>query len=763
MAASSSSASQPQSWLRSQPWQTWAAVGVALVYLLVYGLVRVQAVGGCDSFAYLSHAWRLLGRDAGLQMSLDPHAHPSLAPVCHVVVRGEVVSFFPVGYSALLAIGGLLGAPYWTTPALSAAGIVLLYESLRRESTASIALGLSALWGATPLVFIWSREVMSDIPATTLLLLAYLLLRQDRAHASGAVLGFSLMVRPTNLLFLPVALWLARGWNLRLRLGASVFVVLIVWAAYNLGLYASPLPTAYLSTNVPEMGIAGLLRQPVVLGRGVLESFWPAAVLAVAAVVHTPRRSAPLLVWFGLFFVFYCFWQPELRIQGAARFILPAAPALFLLAAQGAAVVGRFRSWLWLPLVAVGLLMDVPILYVKGLLVRMPARRFANVPQEVAAVIPNGSLVGAVNYAGPLRLYAGIESVQYPHEDSLRVFDVELRRGRPVFLLRETDMIDVPDVERRLERRFAADEVREYSRPAGTTLWQLTRRSGGRPETQPPECDSPRGCVVDVRGLKGDVRNLVDGFVPPEGEAWDVPDAVRFKSDQSYAVLLMPDRRVDAVRVCADSNDSYRIDGSLDGERFVEIGTAPPIPGGGLQTRLARWRARRAWRYLRVQPVGGDGRYAVAEIELVDTGSVLVDFALEDPGAQLVSGWAGAERPHAGSGWRWVIESTATLRVQLRVAGQHLVRVSLSPYLAENHKQQVEVRVNGTSLGRQVLPAGLHELEFDLPGAVVKRSNEVELVFAYALSPTELGTGSDPRTLAAAVHRMRFEPVSEPE
>lgn len=761
MTASSSPATQSRSWLRWVPWQTWAALGVALAYLCVYGLVRVQTVGACDSFAYLSHAWRLLGRDAGLQMSLDPHANPSLAPICHVIVRGEVVSIFPVGYSALLAIGGLLGAPYWTTPALSAAGIVLLYESLRRESTASIALGLSALWGATPLVFTWSREVMSDIPATTLLLLAYLLVQRGHAGATGAVLGISVLVRPTNLLFLPVALWVLRSNHQRRRLGCWLLVVMGIGAAYYLGLYASPLPWPYLAVNLETLGPSGLLHQPAYLGWSVLASFWPALALAVPAVIQRPRHAAPQLVWFGLFFLFYCLWTP--RVQEAARFILPGAPALFVLAARGAVVVSAFRSWLWLPLVALGLLLNLPILYVKGLLVRMPARRYADVPREVAAVVPNDSLVGAYNYAGPLRLYAGIESVQYPHGGSLRVFDLELRRGRPVFLLRETDMFDLPDVERGRERRFTADEVREYSRPAGTTLWRLARRSGGRPKTQPPECDSPRGCVVDVRGLKGDARNLVDGFVPPAGEAWDVPDAVRFKSDQSYAVLLMPDRRVDAVRVCADSNDSYRIDGSLDGERFVEIGTAPPIPGDGLQTRLARWRARRAWRYLRIQPVRGDGRYAVAEIELVDTGSVLVDFALEDPGAQLVSGWAGAERPNAGSGWRWVIESTATLRVQLRLAGQHLVRVSLSPYLAENHKQQVEVRVNGTSLGRQVLPAGLHELEFDLPGAVVKRSNEVELVFAHALSPTELGTGSDPRTLAAAVHRMRFEPVSEPE
>jgi hypothetical protein len=110
-------------------------------------------------------------------------------PLCMVEHAGVVRSFFPPGFSVLLAGAGLVGLEYHLTPFLGALSGLFMFLVARSRVGPALALATMVAWLGTPLVLWGSTQVMSDLPATTLLLGALFAADRGMTSASGLLVG----------------------------------------------------------------------------------------------------------------------------------------------------------------------------------------------------------------------------------------------------------------------------------------------------------------------------------------------------------------------------------------------------------------------------------------------------------------------------------------------------------------------------------------------------------------------------------------------
>ena len=121
-----------------------------------------------------------------------------------------------------------------------------------------------------------------------------------------------------------------------------------------------------------------------------------------------------------------------------------------------------------------------------------------------------------------------------------------------------------------------------------------------------------------VAEVSGDARLVTDGIVAPEGDVWDAPAAVKLASGSaSITYDLGRPRKLSAIYLQADANDTYKITGSLDGQpgsfrALTEISNVVEH-GPGLRARAVHIEPATV-RYLRVGDAVGDGFYSVSEL-----------------------------------------------------------------------------------------------------------------------------------------------------
>jgi hypothetical protein len=121
----------------------------------------------------------------------------------------------------------------------------------------------------------------------------------------------------------------------------------------------------------------------------------------------------------------------------------------------------------------------------------------------------------------------------------------------------------------------------------------------------------------------------------------------------------------------------------------------------------------------------------------------------------LGDGWHEPEREPAAT-FRWAsqragllipLDHTAALRVQLRL---HAFAHQGAP------PQTLTIIVNGTTFGPIAVEPGWHAAEVAVPADAWRSGvNRLVLEFAWARRPADVGLGSDPRALAAAVDLVR--------
>jgi hypothetical protein len=603
----------------------------------VYGFFAARHVGGCDTWAYLSDSLVLRGKDVGLTGTLDPARFPATTPLCYDLIGRKLVSHMPAGFPVLLALGGLLNGEYWVSPLLGILSVALLYDSIRRRCGPWIGVAFAAVWATSPIVVWGSTQLMSDMAAATFALLTFVLVERARGLAAGAALGFSVGIRPTNVLLLPTLVISRPRSRDLLRFGAGFALALLYWVAFALGRYERPFPTGY-AANVHEFSPEHVAYQLGFFARTTFSMFWPILPLSVFGLYRQPRLGLPLALWFLSYISFYSFWKYPFSEWWWTRYLLPAYPSLLILAAHGAVEFYRvLRDRLGLGATAARAIGSSFVLATcaasvlsglhHNLFMRGYEEPYERDSRRIAQIVPPNSLIGAMNFTGPLRLYAGLESFSYDHPEAPELIDWAFESARPVYAVIEPAELDTNPSVRLLRERFDLKDVAPLSNGVGLMLKRIVPRGGG---------------------------------------------------------------------------DGVGAGGRLD----LVLGTPP---------------ARRF----------------------------------------LVSGWSGDEFDEKAS-WTWSTGRQSVLQVPLEAGRDVALTIVLAPFVLPGRSQVVQIVVNEAALTTLELVPGFESRTVYLPGRVVRRSNRIELRYAYAVSPKQLGISQDPRELGVSVQRISFQTLPAP-
>jgi hypothetical protein len=120
-----------------------------------------------------------------------------------------------------------------------------------------------------------------------------------------------------------------------------------------------------------------------------------------------------------------------------------------------------------------------------------------------------------------------------------------------------------------------------------------------------------------TQAVKGDVAQVTDGTVGPEGANWDAPVTVQLENaNASITYDLGEPREITAVLMQGDANDTYKVMGSADGspasyKLLVEIPNVVDR-GHGLRTRSTQVTPTTV-RFIRLGDANGDNFFSVSE------------------------------------------------------------------------------------------------------------------------------------------------------
>jgi hypothetical protein len=112
-------------------------------------------------------------------------------------------------------------------------------------------------------------------------------------------------------------------------------------------------------------------------------------------------------------------------------------------------------------------------------------------------------------------------------------------------------------------------------------------------------------------------QRVTDGVVAVAGDAADTELTSVIEVGGGIEWDLGTKRRITHAWIAADHDDRYAVSTSDDGTRWTQVWEAPPASGGGQQRRSAAALSASA-RYVRLEPRGGDGVYAVSELVLAE-------------------------------------------------------------------------------------------------------------------------------------------------
>ena len=117
------------------------------------------------------------------------------------------------------------------------------------------------------------------------------------------------------------------------------------------------------------------------------------------------------------------------------------------------------------------------------------------------------------------------------------------------------------------------------------------------------------------RGVAAPHR-VTDGLVAPSGDPWHSTLGARMTGRRASVTYdLSTPRRIRAAFLQGDDNDTFRLEGSLDGRRFTPLWQVPAISGGGMRERSTSSLDAQA-RYLRLVVTGGDASVSVSELQV---------------------------------------------------------------------------------------------------------------------------------------------------
>jgi 4-amino-4-deoxy-L-arabinose transferase-like glycosyltransferase len=420
--------------------------------------------GGADSYGYVSASERLLAgtivQNEPLAEILPANGIRAATPLGYVPsgrIPNTSVPAYPLGLPAVMAIAttffGRSGA-FYVAPlcglVLLAASYVITRAWYGDRKTALLA---GALLAVNPLVFTYSIQAMSDVPAAAALMVAVAALSTTRPLPllAGIAAAVALITRPA---LAPAAILLA-ALPLIARGRKAGSITLWYLAPVTAGVFIQGWTQWYLYGDASASGygrIAGLYsidtawlntRSYLYWGYLALGPVWLAAVVFGTVTSKTVPRASLALVALGVITP-YLFYRPYDHWE-TLRFLLPVIVIATIIAATGLVEVARRLAgvvagsmvassvaaaiaWSWMSWLAVNQVFAMPA----------HETRHRLVGELVAQVTPTNAVVLALQHSGSLRYYAGRQTVNWDQipagqfEDSVKALAAE---GFPVFVV----------------------------------------------------------------------------------------------------------------------------------------------------------------------------------------------------------------------------------------------------------------------------------------------------------------------------------------
>lgn len=439
----------------------WAAL---LVYAVFFSQQIDPVAGPNDSGGYLNSAKALASGHLGpAPRPIRPDetdVTPYLATTFHPHASGRMAPEYPVGLPLVFAAAGRVLGMERGVPAVILLQLVLGIFFTRQLAR---AVGLTGGWdwfaagiiGLSPVYLHQGLQPQSDSPALVWCTAAVWLAWASRARLwlavpAGLATGLAVLIRPSNaLVIFPLLVALAGAWR---QLGLWILAGLpaAAWLGwYNVTLYGNAFTTGYgdVASNFGWNFVPLTLRSYAVW---LPLLFTPLVVLAAAGPWLrgvAPRVRVMLAVWAGVFVVFYaCYWCTW-DIWYNIRFVLPAAPALVVLALFALRALtdrcglGLFRG--------PGLAATILLVFLAGLQLAVDARQRrvlywihnnslnASGPRWLNEHVPANAVVFAKHATNSLLYYTDLTFVRsdYAPAQSPEYFAALARAGRPVYAL----------------------------------------------------------------------------------------------------------------------------------------------------------------------------------------------------------------------------------------------------------------------------------------------------------------------------------------
>ncbi len=346
------------------------------VLLAGYGWLLLRhtafSVGGSDSSGYINTARRLLeGSLVERIRALDTFGLSDKFGQIFIPLGflagpkpGTMAPLYPAGFPLHMAAAALLGGwntgPFLVSPLAAFLCLPLLYRLGRELDLPPVwCMAGAAMFAIWPVFLGQAIQPMSDVPATFWSMAAVLFALRSRrraawAVAAGAAFGIAVLVRPTNLLLLgPLLLALPLRLSVIAMFVAGGLPFAAIFVGYNVICYGGSLHSGYGKSGLWDaMALRHFSPRIRHYTAWIMRTLSPLPLLAWSGLIldrKVPSKNRLLLfVWFGVFLLFYCFYEPYDSFW-FVRFLLPGSPAVIL----GALLVTR-------DLVEAGRISDIP-------------------------------------------------------------------------------------------------------------------------------------------------------------------------------------------------------------------------------------------------------------------------------------------------------------------------------------------------------------------------------------------------------------------
>ncbi len=510
---------------RLAPWIAAAAAAVVLAVGLLYG---TQTAGGADSYGYLSQA-RLWLR-GGLHVRQDPAAAAAPWPDAEwtftplgyrPAVNHTIVPVYAPGLPLLMAAFAKLAGPcgpFLVTPLCAAFAVALAYFLGTRLSGPVTGLTAALILATSPSFLFMSLSAMSDVPAaafwTAALVSACTRSTVAAAGLAGIVAGTAIAIRPNlaPLAAFPALLAALSAEQHRLRrtavFAAACLPFVLFVAAVNQNLYGSLLRSGY-GDLASLFSISNAPANLVRFARWLTQTQGPLVFLCLLAPAAAWRQSLPpgdgsrapartrfvLLAFIAGVFACYLLYTP-FDAWWFLRFVLPAFPAMFALAADavwvGAIRFGRSaRAVAMLIFVLVCVDWGVRISRHENVLdVGAAEQKYGDVGRFVARELPPNAAVITLLHSGSVRYYAGRITLRYEWIDPQGLDGVirYLQRSglQPFVLLEASELAEFREKFRTQTTLAALDRPPIATHPRGVNLYAIDPAPGAEtPRTIP--------------------------------------------------------------------------------------------------------------------------------------------------------------------------------------------------------------------------------------------------------------------------------------